>query len=107
MAAVAKAIGLQIRNIRIDDDNADKSFTLVKHLHSEPGWYLTDSGIDKFARVHFTMTEAQADFGGGIEMGEHVRHDAHLRDALHDYEASVLAPLPVGEEAVDGAVHVT
>ena len=50
--------------------------------------------------------EGEGDFGDGVNVRKEIGDDVHLGDALQLDFAAVLAPLLVGEVAVDGTVHV-
>ena len=76
-------------------------------MDSQPSGLFADAGVYEFAGLDGAPAEGEEDFGGGVEVLEHVGDDVHLGYTLHEDAAFVGAPFLVGEMAVDGAVHVS
>ena len=106
MAAVVEAVCLDVGHVGVHNGNADVALAFVVGLDVEMGRNFRDSAVDKFTRLDVARTKGERDVEGGIDGGKDVRYDIHLGDALHDDHAVVLAPLFVGEVAVNGLVHV-
>ena len=106
MAAVVEAVGLYVGDIRVDDCDADVALALVVGLNVEVGRDFRDSAVDKLSRLDIARTERDVDIQSRVDGGQDVWYNIHLGDALHDDHTVVLAPLLVGEVAVDGLVHV-
>ena len=106
VAAVLESIRLRIGHVRVHNHYADKSGSFVEDLHMQTRWSFADAGVNESARLNVVAAEGDGDFGGHIEVGQDVRDDVHLGDALFLDFATVGAPGLVGEMAVDGSIHI-
>ena len=70
MAVVFKAIGSQIRDIRIHHNHGDQPFAFVEDLHAESGGDFADARVHEVARVHSAFCKGEGDVCGGGEVGE-------------------------------------
>ena len=106
VAPLSEAVGVEVGDVSIDNDNGDEALALVEDLHAQARRELADEAVDEGADGDLDTAEEELDVGDGVEFGEEVGDDVELREALEDDFAVVGAPFLVGEVAVDGFVHV-
>ena len=95
-----------IGHVRIDDDDADQALARIEDLHAKTGGPLADAGVDQLARLDGAPAEGELDLGDGIDVGQQIGHDGHLRQTLDENPSSIGSPFAVGQISIDGSIHV-
>lgn len=106
MATVVEGVFFNIGHIWVDDCDCHVALALVVDLNLELGRNLADTRVNEFTRLDCAVAKRDIDRDSWVESGKDVGDEVHLVDTLHNEETLVLAPLLVGEMAVDGFVQV-
>lgn len=107
MTSRVKAIGLWIWYIWVDDNYADQPWSFIEDLNIESDWIGAHARVHEGARLDIVSSEGEGDFCDRVDMREEIGNDMHLGNALQLDFTAILAPLFVGEVAIDGTVHVS